>query len=418
MPPIPRAQTPDSTLAFLRNPYGFIAGECRRHGTDLFRSRLLLRPAIFLTGPEAAELFYDGSKFTRTRAAPEPVKNTLFGSGGVQALDGEAHRRRKAMLLSFMSPEHLARMSDRTREALAEHARAWRGAERVELYGAMQAALTRAVCDWAGVPVGQEELERRRRELTLMFDAAGAVGPRHVRSRLARRGGNRWIAGLIEDVRAGRLDAAEGSVLRTIAEHRDHRGEPLDARTAADSVLNLLRPTVAIAVWAVWAATALHEHPRWRERLGAADADPEDLERFIQEVRRFYPFFPAVIARVREAFEWRGYVFPRGWRAVLDLYGTDQDERTWEHPRTFDPDRFRGWDRSPFNFIPQGGGDALANHRCAGERLTLEVLGVIVLFLVRDVRYDVPEQDLTIDRGRLPALPRSRFVMSRVRPAR
>ncbi len=139
------------------------------------------------------------------------------------------------------------------------------------------------------------------------------------------------------------------------------------------------------------------------------------LELFVQEVRRFYPFFPFVGARVRNDFEWRGYRFRQGTLALLDLYGTDHDARTWEHPEVFRPERFRQWDQSPFNFIPQGGGDYYTNHRCAGEWLTIDLTKVAVRFLTQSMAYDVPDQDLTISMSRMPAIPQSRFVISNVR---
>jgi fatty-acid peroxygenase len=37
-------------------------------------------------------------------------------------------------------------------------------------------------------------------------------------------------------------------------------------------------------------------------------------------------------------------------------------------------------------------------------------------FLVQRIAYDVPEQDLRVDMSRLPALPRSGFVISNVSP--
>lgn len=39
----------------------------------------------------------------------------------------------------------------------------------------------------------------------------------------------------------------------------------------------------------------------------------------------------------------------------------------------------------------------------------------IVAILAREMTYTVPPQDLTIDLARMPALPRSRFVMANVR---
>lgn len=67
--------------------------------------------------------------------------------------------------------------------------------------------------------------------------------------------------------------------------------------------------------------------------------------------------FPAAAARVWQAFEWKGHQLPGGRRALLDLYGTNHDARTWDAPEAFRPERLHRWNGSPFNFISQGGGD-------------------------------------------------------------
>jgi hypothetical protein len=133
----------------------------------------------------------------------------------------------------------------------------------------------------------------------------------------------------------------------------------------------------------------------------------------VQEVRRFYPFFPFVVARVRQAFDWQGYHFPKRRKVILDLYGTNQDARLWEQPEAFRPERFRHWDESPFAFIPQGGGEHQQDHRCAGEWITIELMKVALSFLTRSMTYDVPEQNLRISLSRMPAIPKSRFVISK-----
>lgn len=131
-------------------------------------------------------------------------------------------------------------------------------------------------------------------------------------------------------------------------------------------------------------------------------------------MRRFYPIFPSVAARVRDDFEWRGYPFPRATRVILDLYGTDHDPRIWHSPDEFRPERFAQWDGSPFDFIPQGGGEHHLNHRCPGEWITIELMKMVAVLLAGHITYDVPAQDLRIDRSSLPALPRSRFIIGNV----
>ena len=54
---IPSAKGFDSTLALLRNPYGFISETCRALDTDLFETRILLQETICMTGAAAAEVF-------------------------------------------------------------------------------------------------------------------------------------------------------------------------------------------------------------------------------------------------------------------------------------------------------------------------------------------------------------------------
>jgi len=81
----------------------------------------------------------------------------------------------------------------------------------------------------------------------------------------------------------------------------------------------------------------------------------------------------------------------------------------------FDPDRFRGWDGDAYDFIPQGGGDHHAGHRCPGERITIELMKRAVGILTGAMDYDVPDQDLRVSLRRMPTLPASRFVIANVK---
>ncbi|MCA9914667.1 MAG: cytochrome P450, partial [Anaerolineae bacterium] len=67
------------------------------------------------------------------------------------------------------------------------------------------------------------------------------------------------------------------------------------------------------------------------------------------------------------------------------------------------------------SFIPQGGGNAYETHRCPGENVALALMESAAVFLTEHMQYDVPEQDLDTDYQRLPALPKSHFIISNVR---
>ncbi len=246
-----------------------------------------------------------------------------------------------------------------------------------------------------------------------MIDGAGSVGPRNWRGLILRHRTERWIRGIVEKVRAEELEVAEGSAAYVIAWHRDLDGELLDTRVAAVELINVLRPVVAVARYVTFAALALHEHAGCRQEL--LDGGDDYPELFVQEVRRFYPFFPFVAGRVRDEFDWRGRHFAKGTWVLLDLYGTNRDARIWGDPEVFRPERFRRWEGGAFDFIPQGAGGHYDGHRCAGEWITIELMKRSVRLLSESMSYEVPEQNLRIDLSRMPAIPESRFLIADVR---
>lgn len=402
----------DRSLALALDPFHFIRRGCERYGTDLFKTRLMLEPTLCMRGEQAARLFYDNERFERRGAAPPRLLKTLFGEGGVQGLDGAAHRVRKELFVGLMSPERVRALAQLTAQAWDTRAGTWLARRHIVLYREAAEVFCASVCEWAGVPLAAKDVPRRTREFIAMIEGAGSAGPRHWMGRRARASSEAWIAGLVRQVRSGRLSSPADAALAIIARHRDVDDHLLDERIAAVEVINILRPTVAIAVLVVLSALAMHEHPECRQRL---TSDPQYLDDFVQEVRRYYPFFPIVAARVREDFHWNGYRFPKGWRTLLDLHGTDQDARSWPAAESFEPDRFRTWNGSPYNFIPQGGGEHRQHHRCPGEWITIELTKVAVDFLARSLSYDVPSQKLAMRRLRLPTIPRSGFVIDNVR---
>lgn len=406
---IPRYYTLDSSPAIFLDGYRFISKRCAELQTDIFETRLMLRDAICGMGEDVSRMFYVPGRFTRRGALPKTALTLLQDKGSVAMQDGRAHRRRKDMFMSCMSPESARRLAD---EAAGQMRRAsWSGD--VVLMPAIEEILCRAVCRWAGVPLSDEEAPQRTRELHATIDGAGSIGPRNWRGHLLRAKAERWAGDVIRKVRDGEIGPPDGSALRTIAEYRSENGQRLSDEVAAVELINVLRPTVAITYYITYAALALHEHPHVRTGL----EDEDRLEAFVNEVRRYYPFFPFVAGRVREPFQWRGREFSEGRWVLLDIYGTNHDPRLWDRPNEFRPERFVGWEGNPYTLIPQGGGEHRANHRCAGEWITIEVTKAAVRFLTQSITYEVPSQDLTVSLTRMPTFPRSRFILRNPRSA-
>jgi len=410
----------ECTFALIQQGYGYIGSQCDRLGTDVFRSRLMLRKTLFMRGEEAARLFYDKERLTREQAAPKRLQKTLFGAGGVQGLEGEPHRRRKALFLTFMSQariDGLVRLVEQTWQARIPH---WQSESSIVLLDELHRILCRAACDWCGIPLKEKDISNWTRNLVLMIEGGGNVGPKHWEARRARRQAENTLISMIDDYRRRPGSADPALPLAAFADLKDVNGMRLPGRIVAVELLNLIRPIVAVARYMVFSVLAIHEHPGCFTKLKQEDKR-EYRRDFIEEVRRYYPFFPFLIARVRKDFVWQDYRFPEGWQVVLDLYGTNHDPSRWDEPGRFRPERFEQErleqerdDCHRFAMIPQGGGEHATGHRCPGEWITLALIDLTIDKFVHQLSYRVPDQDLSLDLTQMPSKPPGGLVIEQI----
>ena len=396
---------PELSLQLLRGGYAALKDNVHRHGRDgTYPARMLGRRAHVVWGAEGARLFYDTSLVQRAGAVPPALARLLFGTGAVHGLDDEMHTRRKAIFLDVLSPARVDDLAATVHRALGERVSTWpeRGdvsvfSELVEVYGS-------SVLRWAGIDVPEEEARRRGHELAQIVDGFGGAGLAYVRGAAARRRSNRWAAALIGQARRGQLQPPPGCALEVWALGA---GAELDPETAGVELLNVLRPTVAVAWLGTFAALALHGFPEWRPRLVR---DEEGVRHaFAQEVRRTAPFAPALAARARSAIDRGGVRLQPGDFLVLDVLGTDHDPSRWPDPVRFDPNRFLDEQPGPYDLVAQGGGDPRLGHRCPGEPLATALLRETVGCLA-GIDYSIVS-DPSYDPRRIPALPRQGLVI-------
>ncbi|MCW2142291.1 cytochrome P450 [Actinoplanes cyaneus] len=395
----------DDSLGLAAQGYSWFPGRWRRSANpDVLHTRLMGKRAVGLRGPAAVNFFYDEDHVRRHGAIPEPVQGTLFGHGAIHTLDGIDHRNRKMMFVSVLKDaRQVGQLAERVGRAWDDAVPEWAGQPSIVLFDESARVITKAVCEWAGVPV--TDVAGTAADLTALVDGFATAGRRHWRARKARGRLERWLTGLIEQARR----SPDDSVLSQVASLTETDGRRLEPKRAAVELLNIIRPTVAVSWFVTFAGHALHRWPEVRDRL--RDGDLAYAVAFAHELRRFYPFAPFVGGvAVQESF-FQDERIPKGAMVLLDIYGQNHDERLWPEPYRFDPDRFLGREPGRDELIAQGGGDPRAGHRCPGEDVTLAILATLAVRLAR-LDFTVPEQDLTISLRRIPALPRSRMMLA------
>ncbi|MGY1826928.1 cytochrome P450 [Blastococcus sp. SYSU DS0541] len=395
----------ENSLKLLSKGYAWLPDERRRAGRHAVGVRLGGMPAVGIEGPDAARYLYDEDHVRRAHAIPEPVQGTLFGKGAVHTLDGEMHRVRKAMFVALLMREDgIASLVERTTAAWDAAVPEWSRRPEIVLFDESSRVLAGSVARWAGLPVRDDEVPDLARDMVALVDGFATGGPRHFRARRARGRRERWLTQLVQDVRSGRTRVEEGSAVDVVSRHRDADGTQLPANVAAVELLNIIRPTTAVAWFMAFSGHALIRWPDNRGKL--ASGDPAFAEAWAHEVRRFYPFAPFIGGRSPARREFDGVEISENAMVLLDLYGQNHDPALWDSPYAFRPERFLDREIGQWELVPQGGGDPRTNHRCPGEQITVALLSALAVRLAR-LGYEVPEQDLTIALHRIPAKPKS-----------
>ena len=379
------------------------------------KARLLNKEVIAVYGQEAAEKFYDPNNFKREGAMPKLVLKTLFGEEGVQTMDGQSHEHRKTIFMNLMTPKRMEDYHQIVDKNLSEKLDQQQG--EFDLFDLSKDVLFRSICEWAGIDLSKipkEEVEQLADYQISMISSAVTNPATHIKGVENRKKSEKWAQSLIEDARIHPVANKEEVALYAFANATDEQGELLPINVAAVELLNVIRPTVALTVWIALMGHALFSRSDIYQRLRAEFTQLQDS--FIQEMRRYYPFFPMLPAFATKDVEIDGYRIPKDSWVVLDLYGTNHDERSIESPEVFRISRYLGKEKhisydEEYEMIAQGGGKFEAMHRCAGEWITLHTLRVFSDQLVNKYELSVPDQDWSIPMNQFPTFPNSKALV-------
>jgi len=220
-------------------------------------------------------------------------------------------------------------------------------------------------------------------------------------------------------IRARRASAEEhNDLLGMMMAARDaDTGEAMSDATLRNEVLVMMfagHETTAVTLG--WAFYLLSQHPEVEAKLHAeldsvlagrapAIADLPNLpftRRVVDETLRLYP--PAWgIARQQVApAEFGGYLLPANASLTLVINNVHHDERFWDHPERFDPDRFtpeRSHGRHPFAYLPFGAGP----RQCIGNQFALTEAHLVLAAIAQRYKFRLVEGH--------PVQPRPVFVL-------
>jgi cytochrome P450 len=425
------------TLAALRDPFGFVESRVRRHGA-IFRTRILGRETVVITGPDAAAKFADEADVMRAGAMPGNIE-TLFGVRTLPVLDGDEHHARKAVLMAGFSHDAVAadlalcrrmvraalgrwaaagevRAVDETRKlAIETICAAVMGLEAGPALDAILADYGRVLRAFSALPIalpgtaysrGKRAMRRilaRWRAEIARHEAASP--PRVDGARLAERSPSREGSGTLSG-----FPSRDDGLARMLAAGGAGAAAALDADALAREIHHVVLAGLIVWAWCTRALLELDRAPALRARLvaevAALPAEPSleameaapVLSSVVREVRRISSVVPLSFGKARRAFELGGRRVPAGWMVLWAPTASHARAEIYADPQRFDPDRFAApraeHTRHPHAFVPNGTGEVVRGHKCVGYLFAPALLQVFLVELARGYDWSIPaDQD-------------------------
>lgn len=408
------------TLSFIKDPAGFMLRRSKELG-PVFKASVLGKETVCLVGPEAFSLLLDDANAERKNANPPHIEK-IFDPRAVPFLDGEAHRRRKRLLMEAFTPAALEDYLPVIEQIVARFTRRWAQlgtfafVPELNTLGFAIAATLFTGADPASTDPGIEKAFDRVAAglLSLPVPLPGTPYSHALKAR-------QYLLSVID---------------RAIDEHEKAPRNDLLSRLLAARVgdQSLSRDEVRIETFHFFGAYAavigglsmlakcLGEAPAVMERARdeirrEAPSGPlalatlkklEFLDRVCKESRRVAPTLAITFfGKIKRDLAFDGIRIPAGVSAVGCIGATVLEERTYPDASRFDPDRWlHPTEQQEKAWIPHGGGVHTEGHRCAGEALATLMLKVFAVQVLRGYRFALlPGQDLSATKDKLFATP-------------
>lgn len=410
------------TLAFTSNVFRFLEDRQKRYG-NVFKSNVLGRKIVFLSGMEGAEAFYNAENISRTDAHPFPLVD-LFGGINMEMYDGPKHFALKSMALTAFDhaaiSQYLPDMQRLIESALSRLARTQEFSAIVEL---RRLAIETICCNVMGLSPGPDTGAIMRDYAAVLTGLLSLPlplpGTPYGRARAAR---DRLFVRIRNVIRDRRAHPGADGLSRLLT------AKAADGRTYTDDEAALEVHHMVIAGFIVYALMAeamrqLAEQSGLRERClteirehaPAGSLTMEALSKLqvstnvILEAKRYVPLVPVAFGRAQRTFACGGFQVPDGWTVYLALSLNNKDRAIYKDPDRFDPDRFgpqRAEHRKhPMAFIPQGA-EPPTGHRCLGLDYSTVLSVAFLTLLVRGYDWELPPQNLGYNWKTVPPQPR------------
>jgi len=427
-PPGPRGLPLLGSIAdFGRDQLGFFT-RCQRDYGDIVATNFAGWPTLVVSDMDAIEriLVTEQHRFTKNSLVWRQTR-ALFGDGLLTS-EGELWRRQRSLAAPAFAPRNLANYVPSIVAIAEDVIGAWREGEVFDMHERMMGlSLEVAAKTLFDSPVRDDvqvidhalndilrELEARIKRPVLLPD--GFPLPGHIRYRRGIAAVEAVVQRMIAERRA-RSEAPRCDFLSRLMAAQDADGLRMSDHQLRDEAITLLlagHETTALVL--SWAFYLLGQNATVADRIAAEvedlangrSLDAGDIDKLrlteatLIETMRVYPPSWVIGRESIEPFEIGGFEFPAGVTIFISQWVIHRDERHYDHPDVFEPNRWlegRRHSLPRFAYMPFGGGPRV----CIGQRFAMMEAALMLATIVRRFRIEwvgdrpiVPQPSITL----------------------
>jgi cytochrome P450 len=369
LPPGPRMPRALQAVGWTQRPLPWLE-KCQRRYGDIFTLRIRhYGDWVILSDPDDVKKVFTAGRAVGVDTA-NPLLGPLLGPRSVMLLEEPEHMTRRKLMLPSFHGQAVQADAEMMAEVAGQEIARWPIGEPFALWPRMQDITLDVVMRAVFGPDSQtprlQPLRDSLRELTTWMNEPGnlamlsALGPGWV----TRSKGYRAAMGAVEEavmdeVRRRKAEpegGAPGVVSMLVrAEYED--GSPMSDQDLRDELVTLLSdgPTSSTLAWTF---ERLLRNPEKLDKLRAdiLGGDGSYLDAVVKETLRLRPPVPVVVRTLLEPMTLGGYQLPAGTTVAPCIHLIHRDERWYEQPHRFLPERFVGKQPGTYTWIPFGGG--------------------------------------------------------------
>ena len=397
--------------------------EAAAENGDLVKLRLLGMGDLYLvSSPDLTEriLVDDHDRFQKATQSKEDL-GSLIGQGLILS-EGKLWERQRQRIEPAFYMDFIKQYTDTMVDEIGQAAADWEDGPTVDIEDEMKALTLRILVKAIfGSEIDYEARGIRQTVKQLQEPGEPAKQPiaRMVPQWVPIPMWRRYKEGIDEmesvietfiESRKGEIDAHD-DLLSMVLGGTDDEGETMSEKLVRDELMTFLfagHETTATALTFTWFLLA--QHPEVERRLVAELDDVLDgrqptfgdlpkleyTEQVLKEAMRLYPPVPQIPREPTEDVTLDGYHVPAGSTVAPSQWVLHRDDRFWDEPGEFRPERFAGdSDRPDFAYFPFGGGP----RRCIGQQFAMVEGKLILAALAQQYHLDLvsdPNVDLSV----------------------